>query len=377
MFGDFYHIISREATPDGFEARLRLNAGHPVYAAHFPGRPVTPGVCLLQMAVELTALHYGTELGMEQASNIKFLQVVDPVRTPEITLAVKCSRWEGVVNASVRIADGTIDYAKISMSCHEKTAVGVPTGGRLRAMKAVLVVPTYNNEKSLAAVLDELLATGGGVIAVDDGSTDSTAEILAGYVPRLAAVVSYSPNRGKGHALKAGFARAREMGYDYAVTFDSDGQHKAAALAPLLDAAEAAPGALVVGSRVLGQENMPQGNTFANKFSNFWFNLQTLRRIPDTQSGLRCYPLRRTPRPLTDRYEAELEMLVRAAWRGVEIVPVPVEVYYPPLEERVSHFRPGRDFARISLLNTVLTLSAAVYGYPSMLVRKMFKKSSK
>jgi hypothetical protein len=71
-------------------------------------------------------------------------------------------------------------------------------------------------------------------------------------------------------------------------------------------------------------------------------------------------------RPFTARYEAELEMLVRCAWRGIKLISLPVRVYYAPEGERVSHFRPGMDFFRISLLNTLFVLLAVVYGYPSI-----------
>ena len=74
---------------------------------------------------------------------------------------------------------------------------------------------------------------------------------------------------------------------------------------------------------------------------------------------------------LTDKYECELELLVYSAWRRVTLVPVPVQVYYPPEGERVSHFRFFADFARISLLNTVLCIVAVFYGLPGMLIRKL------
>ena len=125
---------------------------------------------------------------------------------------------------------------------------------------------------------------------------------------------------------------------------------------------------LVIGSRNLTAEGMPSGNTFANKFSNFWFTVQTGRKLPDTQTGFRVYPLEDLPslKLLTARYEAELALLVFSAWKNLRIVPVPVRVYYP--EDRVSHFRPFADFFRISVLNTVLCVLALVYGYPRMLL---------
>jgi hypothetical protein len=131
-----------------------------------------------------------------------------------------------------------------------------------------------------------------------------------------------------------------------------------------------------MGQRIV-EGQMPSGNNFANKFSNFWFTAQTGRRLKDTQNGFRLYPLAamKGMRPLTSRFEAELELLVRAAWKGIPIRPVPVNVFYPPKDERVSHFRPGKDFLRISLLNTCLTILAILYGYPSILWHKLFKTS--
>ena len=76
---------------------------------------------------------------------------------------------------------------------------------------------------------------------------------------------------------------------------------------------------------------------------------------------------------ITSRYEAELELLVFAAWAGTPITSVPVKVYYPPADERVSHFRPVYDFVRISILNTVLCVLALVYGYPRMAARAVRK----
>ena len=110
----------------------------------------------------------------------------------------------------------------------------------------------------------------------------------------------------------------------------------------MLQAAARRPGSLVVGSRDLAANGMPVRNTMANRFSNFWFRLQTGIRLPDTQTGFRLYPLCRMGSLwwLTARYEAELELLVWAAWRGIPLVPVPVRVWYPPEEERVSHSGP-------------------------------------
>lgn len=243
----------------------------------------------------------------------------------------------------------------------------------LRQRAVCVVIPTYNNGGTIVAVIEAVLEQCDDVIVVNDGSTDTTGDILRA-MPGIT-LVDYARNKGKGYALKRGFAKALEMGFAYAVTLDADGQHYPKDIARLLEANMQHPGALIVGSRNLNTINTSGGSLFANRFSNFWFGVQTLHPLPDTQTGFRLYPLRKLHglSLLTSRYEAELELLVFAAWHGVTLVPVPIDVYYPPREERVSHFRPAADFARISVLNTVLCFLALLYGMPLAILRTLFK----
>jgi 1-acyl-sn-glycerol-3-phosphate acyltransferase len=239
--------------------------------------------------------------------------------------------------------------------------------------KVCVVVPTYNNGRTIVNVLRRIAAIAPHIMVVVDGCTDDTREQLNQLADIPLTVVDYTPNKGKGHALLAGFEKAKSMGYKYALTIDSDGQHFPEDIPQFIEAMQEHPGALIVGARNLQEKNMPGGNTFANKFSNFWFMVQTGINLPDTQTGYRLYPLRKLSgtRFVTSRYEAELELLVFAAWSGVELVSVPVRVYYPPQGERVSHFRPTADFSRISVLNTILCVVAVFYGWPRMLYQKM------
>ena len=225
------------------------------------------------------------------------------------------------------------------------------------------VIPTYNNGGTVAEVVRRVLQQGLPVIVVDDGSTDGTQDALKGLDIKI---LRHSQNRGKGIALRTGLEEARRLGYRHALTIDADGQHDPSDIPALV--AAAAPRTLVVGSRNIAAEGMSSGSTFANRFSNFWFTLQTAHKLPDTQTGFRIYPLEDLPslKLLTARYEAELTLLVFSAWKGLKLVPVPVKVYYP--EDRVSHFRPFADFFRISVLNTVLCVLALLYGYPRMLI---------
>ena len=240
---------------------------------------------------------------------------------------------------------------------------------RLNDRGICVVIPTYNNEGTITAVVQATLQECRDVIVVNDGSTDGTRDILHGM--EGITLVEYAENRGKGYALKCGFRRALQMGFAYAITLDGDGQHYPDDIALFLKANQQHPGALILGSRQMDGIERSLGSRFANEFSNFWFYVQTGRRLADTQTGYRLYPLKKLHglELLTSRYEAELELLVQASWHGVEIVPINIKVYYPPLAERVSHFRPIRDFARISVLNTVLCFLAVVYGLPLRLWR--------
>ncbi len=240
-----------------------------------------------------------------------------------------------------------------------------------KTSKICVVMPTYNNDGTLRDVVEHVLKFCNDVIVVNDGCTDTSDEILASFGDRIT-VVDYGRNRGKGYALKKGIEKAIELGFDFVITLDSDGQHYPEDIPLFINALEQHPYALIIGSRNLNEENMPGKNTFANKFSNFWFKIQTGVNLPDTQTGYRLYPLKNLPNLnlLTSRYEAELELLVGAAWRGVDLIPIKINVFYPKAEERVTHFRPFWDFLRISVLNTFLCILAVFYGLPSRLIRR-------
>lgn len=235
---------------------------------------------------------------------------------------------------------------------------------RLKELGVVVVIPTYNNETTLAAVITGASEYCQAIIVVNDGCTDSTADILKGF-DRIQ-VITHPKNAGKGRALKNGLLAAQKQGFRYAITIDSDGQHYPSDIPVFIEEIEANPDSLLIGARNLTADNMPGKNTFANKFSNFWYRIETGKKLTDTQSGYRLYPLHKigNMKGYTTKYEFELEIIVFSSWKGTPVKNVPVKVYYPPQEERVSHFRPFRDFFRISLLNTVLVLVAFLWVYP-------------
>jgi glycosyltransferase involved in cell wall biosynthesis len=245
---------------------------------------------------------------------------------------------------------------------------------KVEVLKACVIIPTYNNAATLAAVIEDVAQYSDHIIVVNDGSTDDTADI--GKQIPIVQFISYDKNVGKGWALRKAFAYASKKGYKYAITIDSDGQHFAKDLPAFINKLEEEPNAIIIGVRNMGQASVPGGSSFGNKFSNFWFKVETGITSPDTQSGYRLYPLEplKKMRFVTRKYEFEIEVLVRAAWKGVKVISVPVTVYYAPASERVSHFRPFKDFFRISVLNTVLVLISFLYIKPRDFFRTLFSK---
>ena len=245
------------------------------------------------------------------------------------------------------------------------------------ALRACVLIPTYNNEKTLATVIQDVSEYTRNIIVVNDGSTDATLQVLA-KLPGVKSI-SYEENKGKGWALRRGFKMARQEGYDYAISIDSDGQHFASDLPRFIEKAEQFPDAIIIGARNMDQEGVPGKSSFGHKFSNFWFKVETGISAPDTQSGYRMYPLflLEDMRFMTRKYEFEIEVLVCAAWKGVKIESVPVSVYYAPRESRVSHFRPFKDFSRISVLNTFLVITTFLYIKPRNFFRALWNKKKR
>ncbi len=245
----------------------------------------------------------------------------------------------------------------------------------LSDLKCCVLIPTYNNEKTLQKVVESVLDYTSDIIVINDGSTDSTSSILEKF-PKISQI-HFPKNKGKGMALRAGFKKAFDKGFDYAISIDSDGQHYADDIPVFVDELKKNGEALLIGSRNMTHESVPKNSSFGNKFSNFWFWAETGVTLSDTQSGFRLYPLKVMDAiPFyTSKFEFEIESIVKASWRGVTVKNVPIKVLYN--DERVSHFRPYKDFARISVLNTWLILVALLYIKPRDLFRKMLKKGIK
>ncbi|MDR1406507.1 MAG: glycosyltransferase [Tannerella sp.] len=371
---DFYHVEQAYENGTGFGYTVVLHKSHFIYRAHFPGNPITPGVCIIQLCKELMECRLEQPLFLRKALNVKFLSVINPevCDTLQVDFS-KVTPTDDGCKVAISVHRGDTPFARLSLFFQEDIPFAVR--GEMKRAGVCVVIPTYNNGVFLGGVLDSVLPYASSVIVVNDGSTDDTEEVLTRYRSRIE-YISYGPNKGKGHALCRGFDKAEALGFAYALTMDSDGQHDARDIPQFVEALRAHPDSMIIGCRNLRQENMPGRNTFANRFSNFWFTVQTGIRLPDTQTGFRLYPLVRMKgmRAHSSRYEAELELLIRSAWRNIPLHPVPVRVKYLPEGERVTHFRPDIDFLRISVLHTLSVFGAILYGYPSRFVRYLFNR---
>jgi glycosyltransferase involved in cell wall biosynthesis len=190
-------------------------------------------------------------------------------------------------------------------------------------VKVWIVMPAYNEERTIGNVLDALKREGHSkIIVVDDGSSDKTVKIARS---KGAVVVSHPRNMGLGAALRTGLKVARERGADCAVTFDADEQHDPKAVRDLVNALNGAD--VVIGAR----ENL--GIPIHKRLGNFGLNLITYLFsgvLTDSQSGSRALNRRalKAIKIRSDRYEVSSEIIIQARRRGLRLKNVPVKCFY-------------------------------------------------
>ncbi|KPJ77743.1 MAG: hypothetical protein AMJ54_06060 [Deltaproteobacteria bacterium SG8_13] len=210
-----------------------------------------------------------------------------------------------------------------------------------------VVIPVFNHAETVGDVARDALQLGFPVFVVDDGSADDSAE-RAGQIEGVT-LLRHDGNRGKGAAIKTGMRAASRISR-WAITLDADGQHNPLDARILIRSIPEESRPIVVGVRQgMDAVGVHWTSRFGRKFSNFWVWAAGGHRSRDSQSGFRIYPLPETLQlgVVADRYQFEVEVIVKARWKKLPLVEAPVSVRYPP-GERVSHFRPFVDFMRNS-----------------------------
>ena len=222
-----------------------------------------------------------------------------------------------------------------------------------------IIIPVYNHGEVVGAVVEKLVPLGLPIIVVDDGSDDATKSCLAQMHAAfpLAIPVRLEKNGGKGKAVMAGLAKARELGLTHALQVDADGQHDVSRARFFLDESAAHPGALICAYPEY-DGSVPPSRKHGRKVANTWARIVTLSLdIVETMLGFRVYPVEPAWRlcqqvRLDSRMGFDIEVLVRLHWKNIPLIFYPVRVTYPP--DGVSHFRMVRDNIRISWVYTRL-----------------------
>ena len=223
----------------------------------------------------------------------------------------------------------------------------------------IIVIPVYNHSSTLRDVVTRSLKVHDRVMVVDDGSNDVGVDALEGLEVDI---IRHSKNLGKGAAILSAAKKALGSGMTHMVTVDADGQHDPDDLRHFIPELEAHPDAIIVGKRDFHGGYVPASSRVGRAISNFWLRVETGRSLGDAQSGFRAYPiyLFEQLKLRERRYSFEIEVLVKAAWAGIELREVDISIYYPSPAERVSHFHLFWDNLRLSLLNARLIMRAVI-----------------
>ncbi len=244
------------------------------------------------------------------------------------------------------------------------------------SFRPVVLVPVYDHEGAIGAMVDAILKHPLPCLLVDDGSSPTCERVLrdiASAHPERVQLVRLPQNQGKGGAIMAGFSAAAELGYTHALQIDADGQHDADSIPQFVKLAQADPAAMICGHPVY-DESVPRHRLYARYLTHVWVWINTLSfQIRDSMCGLRVYPLAAVTRLMREqrlgrRMEFDTEVLVHLVWRGVRIVNVPTRVTYP--SDGVSHFQAWRDNVLISRMHTRLFFGMVV-RMPRLLWRKV------
>lgn len=229
----------------------------------------------------------------------------------------------------------------------------------------IALIPAYEPERKLIGLAADLKDKGFDIVVVDDGSGPEYRDIF-GELEMQATVLTHPQNRGKGAALKTGLRYINKyMAYTESVktaagtatvsgrdavivTVDADGQHLPDDVLRVAEISAGRRDALVLGSRALGRD-IPARSRFGNTVTRHVYSAATGVRVHDTQTGLRAFHRSLIPRLLEiegDRYEYEINMLMKLAAEGVPVIEERIETVYEN-NNSGSHFRTVRDSFRV------------------------------
>lgn len=210
-----------------------------------------------------------------------------------------------------------------------------------------IIIPAYNEEKSIRNIVEKTLLYSLHVIVINDGSQDNTAIQLAGLPIVL---LQNDKNLGKGASLLQGFQYAQSLPIAAAISIDADTQHNPDDIPKFIQAMHHYPDHVIIGARLHNKENAPKSRYIANQIADFFISWAAGHRIIDSQSGYRLYPMRLFNDCLKSfhphQFGFESELLIDSARRGYRSAFIAIHSHYPQ-NSRSSHYRPFVDTAKI------------------------------
>jgi len=219
-------------------------------------------------------------------------------------------------------------------------------------MRTCVIIPTYNESKEIAGLINRITEIGLPVIIIDDGSLDDTANISA---LRGAKVLRNDSNVGKGASLIKGYNYAVAQGFDAVISMDGDGQHSSSDIALFIKKAEASQSAIIVGNRMAMTKGMPWLRILTNRLMSRLISLITKQYIPDTQCGFRLIKKEVLEKIdfSTSKYETESEILIKASRLGFKIDSVPIKTIYSGQKSQINPVIDTLRFFRFIVLESM------------------------
>jgi len=251
-------------------------------------------------------------------------------------------------------------------------------------MQFAIVIPAFNEEKTIVDICQRALQQAQFVILIDDGSSDRTLELI-NTLPKTSAdnaqliVIANETNLGKAASLWKGMQCAEQLGVDAVITLDADGQHCPEDIPRFIATATQQPNTIIIGARLAEKSAIPAKRYYANKIANFWLSWAAGYVIDDSQSGFRLYPceLIRKLSPNVERSKSfvfESEILIDAAKFEFRSIPIKIEAIYNA-DARPSHFRGVTDIALITRMVAGSLVSRGLYpvGLFNVTIMPLFK----
>lgn len=213
-------------------------------------------------------------------------------------------------------------------------------------MNICAVIPSYNENKTIANIIQQVKLQGLEVIVIDDGSTDNTFQSAS---KTLAIVIKNDKNEGKGASLVKGFGYVLGHNFDAVITMDGDGQHDPGDIRHFIQIAGASDSGIFIGNRMHRPKDMPLARFVVNKFTSWLISMYTKQDIPDSQCGFRLIKKEVLEKVKfeTNNYDAESEILIKAARLGFKIESVPINTIYRGQKSKINPFVDAYRFIRL------------------------------